>query len=462
MARKRLVRRRATAGRRSLATLALGATLAALGALAPAQAFGQVIQPPFDDDYSFTDLGTPPGVPPNLGGLTLKAGTMDRLLIGGSANNSGGGVYEIGVTRDVNGHINGFSGTATLHASSPFIDGGLDYGPADVLFYTRFPTNEIGQIELSSSMTDKVVDLDTTTPDPVTGSVGALKFVPAGQPGAGSLKIASFSNSTWYDADVAPDSTGTFDIINVNNIPGSTLSGGPEGIVYVNPGSPEFTNPSMLVSEFSAGRVSAYEIDVNGDPLPATRRNFITGLSGAEGAFIDPVTGDFLFSTFGGGNRVIVVQGFAEPPPPPPPTVEGRMVSNAKRGGARFASIVDCDAATANAKNRPFEIRWSGKRFSATLYSDVSCFDDPSFTPSPPPATTEFDTQTGTAAGTLNGSPGYYLEWRLEDHGAPSPADAARLLITRESDGMVIKDIPLGPLSSGQIYALPPADDDVS
>lgn len=39
----------------------------------------------------------------------------------------------------------------------------------------------------------------------------------------------------------------------------------------------------------------------------------MTGLSGAEGAAIDPLTGDFLFSTFGGGDRVIVVRGFAAP-----------------------------------------------------------------------------------------------------------------------------------------------------
>lgn len=39
----------------------------------------------------------------------------------------------------------------------------------------------------------------------------------------------------------------------------------------------------------------------------------ITGLTGAEGAAIDPLTGDFLFSTFGGGNQIVVVQGFQAP-----------------------------------------------------------------------------------------------------------------------------------------------------
>lgn len=49
-------------------------------------------------------------------------------------------------------------------------------------------------------------------------------------------------------------------------------------------------------------------------PLVGSRRDFITGLTGAEGALIDPYSGDFLFSTFGGGNRIIVVQGFVPAP----------------------------------------------------------------------------------------------------------------------------------------------------
>jgi hypothetical protein len=39
----------------------------------------------------------------------------------------------------------------------------------------------------------------------------------------------------------------------------------------------------------------------------------VTGLTGAEGALIDPVTGDFLFSTFGGGDKVIRISGFEAP-----------------------------------------------------------------------------------------------------------------------------------------------------
>ena len=51
------------------------------------------------------------------------------------------------------------------------------------------------------------------------------------------------------------------------------------------------------------GSVSSYEVDANGDPIPSTRRTFIDGVTGAQGAAIDPLTGDFLFSTYGGSRR---------------------------------------------------------------------------------------------------------------------------------------------------------------
>ena len=70
------------------------------------------------------------------------------------------------------------------------------------------------------------------------------------------------------------------------------------------------------MSEYSAGTVGVYDIDGSGDPILGTRRDFLTGLTGAEGAVIDPITGDFLFSTFGGGNRIVVVTGFQVVPEP--------------------------------------------------------------------------------------------------------------------------------------------------
>jgi hypothetical protein len=295
---------------------ALAACALALGATAPAVP-AQTLGEPFAAVYQLRDIGSPPGVPAALGGLTIKAGTNDRLLIGGAANGPSGALYEIGVVRDGEGHITGFSGEATRFADAAYNDGGVVYGPGGVLFLARWPSNQIGMTKPGSTVTDKIVDLG---PLGVASSLSSLGFVPPGFPGAGSLKLASYGGGQWYDADVAPDGNGTYNVPEARPRPNSTLPGGPEGFVFVTPGSPEFQGPSLLVSEYAADNVAAYTLDAEGDPVIASRRVFISGLDGAEGAHIDPLTGDFLFSTFGGGSRVIVVRGFAAPSPTPTPT----------------------------------------------------------------------------------------------------------------------------------------------
>lgn len=275
-----------------------------LAALAPI-AGAQTIQPPFDDVYTVEDLGTPPAVPAQLGGLTLEAGDTNSLLIGGAANSAGAAIYQLDLTRECN-RISGFAGDAVQWATAPNIDGGLTYHPDGTLFFTRYNINQIGQILPGSTGMDRSDDLIALG---VNGSVGAAAFVPPGLPGAGQLKVASFNASDWHTINIAPAGDGTFDVVSASAE--TDIQGGPEGIVYVPAGSPHFPNDSVLISEYSAGQIGAYEIDANGDPILATRRTFMTGLGGAEGAFRDPATGDFLFSTFGGGNRVLVVRGFS-------------------------------------------------------------------------------------------------------------------------------------------------------
>jgi hypothetical protein len=294
-------------------------------ALVPAEgASAQQLQAPFTGSYTVHDLGTPPGVADRLGGMTFKAGTTDRLLIGGAANDASGALYEIGVVRDGAGHIVGFSGAATRFADAAYNDGGVTYGPGGVLFLARWPQNELGQTKPGSVITDKIIPL---TPLGIESSLASLQFVPQGQPGAGSLKLAGYRGGGWYDADVVADASGTYDLANVREIPGSRIVGGPEGFVYVPGGSPLFSTASLLVSEYGIDEIAAYQVNSSGDPIVSTRRAFITGLDGAEGALLDPVTGDFLFSTFGGGSRVIVVRGFRAPPPPLPAPVAGKTVN---------------------------------------------------------------------------------------------------------------------------------------
>jgi hypothetical protein len=283
--------------------LVMSVGVATLGAAQTIDAF-------YSGNYSYVDLGSVPKLPPLYGGLAFKYDNPNQIVIGGEANGSSGSLYTIDVVRDGNGHITGFSGSAQFYASAPYNDGGVVFGPSNVLFASRWPVNEMAQYLPGSTAPDKVIDMAALG---VVSSHAALNFVPEGFGGSGRIKLVSWSGGEFYDATVSPDGGGTYNLNGVTQV--TTLTGGPEGFVYVPLGSTLFANPSMIVSEYSAGSIATYEVDGNGNPITGSRRLFMSNLTGAEGAVIDPVTGDFLFSTFGGGNRVIVVQGFAVPEP---------------------------------------------------------------------------------------------------------------------------------------------------
>jgi hypothetical protein len=304
--------------------LSIRAAQAALFVVAAAAAplNAQTLGTDFAPHYTVTDLGSVPGLPPLYGGLTFEG--PNTLLIGGNANDAPGLIHAVPVFRDaMTQRITGF-GTATAWRGGTvgtFNDGGVAFGPDGVLFTSQWPVNKLGQTKPGSTVEDKVIDLAALG---VADSHAAVGFVPAGFGGTGLIKLVSWENGEWYSAGLTPDGNGTFDLTGLVRISldsaNGNVPGGPEGFVYVSGSNPGFFgNNSMLLSEFSAGNVVAYQLDMFGNPLISTRREFLSGLAGAEGAALDPVTGDFLFSTFGGGDRVVLVSGFTAPPPPPIP-----------------------------------------------------------------------------------------------------------------------------------------------
>ncbi len=310
---------------------------------------------PFSSLYSLTDLGAISKLPIAYGGLTFKAEDPSTLLIGGSSDFPDAGFYSVSVTRDTENHITSF-GNASLFAKSPGINGGgidagLTYSPdRDVLLYTTYPDNSIGQIKTGSSSPDKQTDLGTIG---ISDSTGSLGFVPEGLTGAGQLKISSYSTNKFYSTNVNRDS-GTYGIA----VPSKSvsLSGGLDGFVYVKAGNPGFSDDSLLMSEYDNNAIAAYKIDANGDPIPDSRRDFITGIGyhsptsliGVQGATVDPVTGDFLFSTYFEGDpsvsKVYEVRRSEQLTSVPEPQGVGafvtalaligfRVVSNTKKSG---------------------------------------------------------------------------------------------------------------------------------
>jgi len=271
----------------------------------------QTVDPFYAGSYSLMNLGSITGLPTNYGGLIFK--DPDTIWIGGAANNPAGRFYAVTVTRGAGNHVVSFGAPAVLGFGTSN-DGGITFGPGGVLFYTEYPGNNMGEVLPPGYASDyKTVGLTALG---IASSVGAANFVPAENNGAGQFKAVSYNGNGFYTVPLSSDGSGGFNLGSATlettlNTCGSTC--GPEGFVYVPLGSPLFSSQSMLVSEYGSGSVGSYPIDANGNPVPASRHTFISGLTGAEGATIDPVTGDFFFSTFGGGNQVFEVQGFVPP-----------------------------------------------------------------------------------------------------------------------------------------------------
>jgi hypothetical protein len=261
------------------------------------------LAPPFGD-YQLFDLGAVPRVPERVGGVAVVPDDLDALLVGGQADTSEGAVFLVGVRRDSQGHISGFTGQVTRQCDAPYGDGGLVIHD-EVLLVAGWPVDQIAQVPFGDTTPARVIDLAALG---VASSVAGLAVVPAPHGARGRLKATAFAAGEWYELAWALDGRGTFDVTSSTQT--ATLPGGPTGFVYVPDGSPLFGAPAVLVSEYSAGEVATYEVDEGADPIVDTRRSFVVGLTGATGAAIDPSTGDFLFTTFGGGDRLVVVRGF--------------------------------------------------------------------------------------------------------------------------------------------------------
>ena len=280
---------------------------------------GDSIAPTFGGVYSFNNIGAPVGVPGFFGGLTFVPGNPNEILLGGNANTSSGAIYEVGVTRDASGHINGYSGPATFFASAPFIDGGLTFGPGGDLFFSEFPVNMLGEIKPGSTAPNLTIDLTALGIDP---SVGGIEIAPNG-----NVSILSYDGGEFYTVTLTPDGSGTYNVGNVTFLSTTgAVTLGPEAGVFVPHGSPLFPEQNaFLMTEWASGTVGAYTLDGNFNLQPAgvAVRSLFMSLNGAEGAVIDPLTNDVLFSTFASNitDHIDVVTGFAPPPPGGPSSV---------------------------------------------------------------------------------------------------------------------------------------------
>jgi len=280
----------------------------------PATPAGSDVQfaPEFALLYAAYDLGPVPGAPTAtlLGGMAIRFDDRNRLLIGVDSERATGAIYEVGVRRNACGHIVAFEGSATKVADAPYVDANLVYAPGNVLFYTQWPINKLSQLTPGSGAASSTTDLAALGVG--GGGPGGIGFVPAPLADAGGLRILTWSAGDWYHLSYT--ALGGLFAISAP-VKTTTLPNGPGGFAYVPAASPGFTSQSLIVAEWSVDSVAVYEVDSQGDPLPATRRSFFTHFPRPWGAYFEPLTGDYVFLTWGAGqaDRVYIVQGFCRP-----------------------------------------------------------------------------------------------------------------------------------------------------
>lgn len=274
-----------------------------------------VIAPAFADLYTTYDLGPVPGIPPEarLGGCIISIDDPNTMLIAGYSEATNGQLYKIGVERGNCDHIVAFSGQATSIANTPYIDANLLYVASGLLFYSEWPVNNLSQLLPGQNAPARTTNL---TQLGVANSIGGIGFVPPGFDDPGGLRLLSWSGGQWYHLARQPDGE-LFTVSAPQQT--ATLPNGPGGFAYVPKGSPGLEVDHVIVSEWSANTVGVYEVDAQGDPQVATRKDFYTTFPRPWGAYFEPVTGDFIFLTWAGGtvDRVYITQGFEAPPPIP-------------------------------------------------------------------------------------------------------------------------------------------------
>lgn len=310
---------------------------ALLSLVLPGLAQAATVLPPFDATYTIYSVDSAsganpvPGIPSPYAAITFAPGDPDTLWMSGYSFHTGSGgsaaIYAVGVTRDVNHHINGFLGNASQLALAPGLPGndsgigqGLQSGSGGVTFYTSPIDNSLGMIKSGGGGPYKQIDLSALA-TPLMPGAGTMAFVPTSFAGAGRLKLVS-NNGEFYDTTLAPDGAGTYDIASVTAA-GKLLGIGinahgdnnvPVGLAYVANGNDQFPQQSLLAAscDFNTGvgsGVMAYSINGSGNPRLNSARNMVQGLC-PDGAAVDPVTGDILFTTYYGYPALYVLTGF--------------------------------------------------------------------------------------------------------------------------------------------------------
>lgn len=224
--------------------------------------------------------------------------------------------------RDACGHIEGLASTPTDYLAYDATDSARPYTMAflanDSLLLGKF--DDASQHWGISQSPAAATSVNAIQPIDLSEGAGSpsFAFVPKGLAAAGEIRAVGEMNNSGGNTFYHVPYTEANGLITFGIATASVSSWALASIAftYVPQGSTAFPRPSLL--NFWNNQVEAYEVDPQGDPMPASKRQFFKSevANLGQSAVVDPVTGDYLFKANSVAD-LTVIKGFVAPPPPP-------------------------------------------------------------------------------------------------------------------------------------------------
>jgi hypothetical protein len=242
------------------------------------------------------------GIPGPLAGAQFSTDGQTLWLVGNAGSKSGS-VHALLVRRDAASKaITGF-GPPRLHSAAAHADGGLALARDGALYWSTWREHELGELP-AGGKTSRFPLAASGVP----AGGGGLAFVPRGE-ARGALLMSSYADGGLYRLDLTEPSDGAR-----TPVPGSAkklvnLRKGTEGVRFAPAGR---LDGGLLVCNWDAGAVTLTQINPEtGLPYEGEgqAKNFLTGLEGVSGLDFDPVSGDLLLTSWGSGNRLLLLTG---------------------------------------------------------------------------------------------------------------------------------------------------------
>ena len=217
---------------------------------------------------------------------------------------SSGAIRALPVLRNpVTNSITGFGPPTTYVATATSVDGGLDFDLNGDLFWTTWPSHNLGQ-----QTTLGATAIAPLAASGVPSSTGGLDIVPYFMPNFGDVLVSSYTAGGIYKITITPSAlgNGTYDVVPGSATLFAATPTGIEGLTHI-PAGPYMGD--ILYVSYSQGTITLLHTDPSTGLATGQSETIISGLSVPMDVAFDPVTNDFFVTTYSSSNHLYQFTG---------------------------------------------------------------------------------------------------------------------------------------------------------